>query len=329
MSEKMGRGDFLRTLGLVAAGKFLGANSAVAQKIEQETRPDGKGEQLGDKTTLTDSGEKFKNGDSVFRVNFKPEGAQFSKDVGELWPVNLMNFVTKESDPDLFKLGMGELLEKAGAVASSPDGMTKAANGYVLEGKSIARGVEVGGDGAIPKYGIVILNKGKITKFTHALELIDYNPDGSINDQTRFDKLYNEVKSAGGSLFFLPSVMRTYNNEKKKLEKETKLEQVLIRRLEPSVDNTGKRIPNGNSVETYKVVRFELMVSYKDAIRIVEGLDRQNPDNTTSATTHIFMLDGGEDWDRAAKKVNKGNGDEVEVLSEGKKELATAAVVLY
>ncbi|MBP6866285.1 MAG: hypothetical protein KBC12_01950 [Candidatus Pacebacteria bacterium] len=288
-------------------------------------------EQLGDKTTLTDSGEKFTNGEHVFRVNFKPEGATESKDVGELWPVGLMNFVTRETDPDLFQLDMENLLKKAGGVATSPDGMTKAANGYVLEGRSLAHGEVVEGNGQeVPRYGIVVLdNRGKITKFTHGAELATYDAQGNVTEKSKFDKLFSEVKSAGGSLFFLPSIMRTYGGEVKKLENETMLEQVLVRRLEPAVDGNGRRLSGAEPVETYKVVRFDPMISYKNAIRTLEGLNRQNSDGTMSATTHIFMLDGGQDWDRAAKKLSTNNGEEVVVLSEGKKDLATAALVFY
>jgi len=324
------RRDFLKK-GLLATGAvFFKTNSTIAETVEKTTRPNNV-EQLGDKTTLTDSGEKFTNGEHVFRVNFKPDGAKESKDVGELWPVGLMNFVTRETDPDLFQLDMEDLLKKAGGVATSPDGMTKAANGYVLEGVSLAHGRVVEGNGQeVPRYGIVVLdNKGKITKFTHGAELATYDSQGNVVEKSKFDKLFTEVKAAKGTLFFLPSIMRTYNGEEKKLEKETELEQVLVRRLEPVVDNQGNRIPGADPVETYKVVRFEPMVSYRNAIRILEGLDRQNSDNTSSVTTHIYMLDGGEKWDRAAKKLSTNNGEEVVVLSEGEKGLATAALIFY
>jgi len=210
--------------------------------------------------------EQFKNGKYVY--NIESDG----KIVGEFWPINAIDLVTKETNPELFKKSSSEILEKLGGVATAPDGMTTGSFGsYKMEGKSLSSGRECG-DGHVYNYGIVLVKNGRDITFTHKQEIKD------------FDTFYEKQKEEENTLFFLPSLYRNG----KYIDSENVVDKVLIRR---DIPNSGEQIG---------VVIFNTMTSYNDAREILLGLNRTGK----SETTHIYMLDGGPTWGEAVKEVN-------------------------
>lgn len=216
-------------------------------------------------TYLVKTDQKFENEEFVYDVVYLDER------VGEFWPVYMLNFVTRQTDPLLFIYPLDSLQKKLKGIAMAPDGMTSGSIGtYVMEGKALSHGRECG-DGFVYNYGIIIIDStGRDIVFTHKAEIQD------------FDALYKEKKISKSSLLFLPSIYRNG----KYLSSTNTIEKVLIRR------------------DTYAGVRigiviFDHPISYDDVRQIILGLDRDK-----SSTTHIYVLDGGSTWGQCSKKVN-------------------------
>lgn len=219
-------------------------------------------------TSLKPTGEQFKNGEIVWEVQSNGQR------VGEFWPVHGLNLVTKDTDPSAFGgTDIREIQKSLRGVATAPDGMTAGSHGsYQLQGKCLSHGKPCG-DGFVYEYGIVSVSpNGSVIEFTHR------------NEVGNFDSFYEKRKSAGATIFFLPSVFRNgaYLSSQKEIEK------VFIRR------NT----PNGKT--QIGVVIFDELVTYDHAREIITGLDRKGK----SETTHIYVLDGGPSWGQSCKEVN-------------------------
>jgi len=229
------------------------------------------------KTRFVPTNEKFKNGELVFELR-----NENGERIGEFWPIKIINLVTKKTDPEIFTDNIEDIQTKLRGVATAPDGMTSGSLGsYEMEGKSLSNGRECG-DGQIKNYGIVTVIKNNHGTF-------DVNFTHKKEHEYDFDSLYNSVKQANGTLFFLPSIYR--NGEY--INSNNEVDKVLIRREVP----VGPGTPKG---EQLGVVLFDKMLSYDKAREAILGLDRPN----ASKTTHIYMLDGGKNWGQSIKEVN-------------------------
>lgn len=235
---------------------------------------------------LSPTSEIFKNKELVYSLEVN------NQRVGEFWPVKGMNLVTKETDPTVFTGNLVVLQEKLRAVATAPDGMTKASvGGYIMQGKSLSNGRPCG-DGIVYDYGIIIVEKGFNITFTHKKEI------------NNFDSLYNVLITRKATMFFLPSILR---NGKYLLSLNT-IEKVLVRR-------------NTYAGEKVGVMLFDYPVTYDKAREIILGLDRAGK----SETTHIYVLDGGPTWGQSSKEVN-GN---IVTIGTSNPTVITNAIVLY
>ncbi len=265
-SFNAGRRKLLRNSLLVATGTMFGLNPLSAKTTEQEMAP-------GD-TVLKKTNEQFENGEHVYSVEY--QGGR----VGEFWPIKLMHLVTKTTNPAIFQQGLTDVVTELEGAGMLPDGMTKAAQGYKLQGRAISRGRETG-DGTLPDYGLVIMDaRGRVVKFTHKRE---YSSEADL--QTELDN----VKKTGGSAFFAPSMLRRDPGTGKilKLENNTMIDKVLIRRDTVSGPQIG-------------AVVFDKLTSYAEAIAICQGMDRLGK----SETTHVFVLDGGPSWGASVKRTH-------------------------
>lgn len=221
-------------------------------------------------TTLVPTTEKFKNGELVYQVN------HYGAPIGQFWPVNGINLVTRQTDPILFTKNLDSLQLMLRGVATAPDGMTSGSHGsYTMEGRSLSWGRPCG-DGLEKDYGIVIVDKGFHISFTHKRE------------HSNMDSLYWAVQARSGTLFYLPSIYRNGAH----VSSQKMLDKVIVCR-------------NAQGRQQVAVIIFNQLVTYDQARTIVLGLDRA-PTKTSSGstTTHIYMLDGGSNWGQACKEVN-------------------------
>lgn len=235
---------------------------------------------------LVKTTQQFKNKEYVYEITSRGQA------VGEFWPVNGMNLVTNQTDSEVFNgTPIEDIQAKLQGVATAPDGMTSGSAGMPMQGKSLSNGRPCG-DGIAYNYGIVEVQAGFTIKFTHKSEIAD------------FDNYYNNLKRSGGTLFFLPSILR--NNDS--LISSKVVDKVLVRR------------------ETYDgvkvgVIIFNKLVTYDEARLIVRGLDRPGK----SKTTHIYMLDGGSTWGQSCKEVN----GRTEILGTRSSSLVSNYLVFY
>lgn len=262
----MDRRDFLKKLGIVAAGAVLAPKELFAQNA-QEVIP---------RTELVKTSEKFLNDEFVH--NFINENKE---KIGEFWPIHGINLVPRDTFPQAFEGEIEDVQRKLGdkgVVATVPDGMTSGSVGsWKMEGKALAGGIPCG-DGLVKNYGIVIVKNGFNITFTHKLE-----------HENDFDSLYESVKRDGDTLFFLPSIYRNG----KFLSSTKTLDKALVRRTVPVTDTT----PKGEQIA---VILFDKLTTYDDARKAILGLNRQGK----SETTHIYYLDGGATWGQSCKQVN-------------------------
>lgn len=247
-------------------------------------------------TSFKPTGEKFKNGEVVWRV------VNNGADVGQFWPIHGLNLVTRETSPKLFEVKNDSLdikdfqakLADKNIVGVVPDGMTGGSLGtYELQGKCLAHGVPCG-DGFTYNYAVLIVSpNGYAMQFTHMIEL------GS-----KFDSVYQAQKQLGGSIFFLPSVYR----KGKFLDSQKTLDKVLVRRDTPNGEQIG-------------VIVFNKLITYNEAREIVLGLDRPGK----STTTNICLLDGAQFWGQSVKETSAG----VELIGTRDAKRTTAYITLY
>lgn len=241
------------------------------------------------KSFFVKTDEVFKNGKFVWSLEF--DGNR----VGEFWPINAINLITKTTNESLFDSDktLLNLLSEIEGVATAPDGMTTGHFGSrVMEGKSLANGVPCG-DGVVYNYGIILVeNNGYGITFTHKQEIEDYT------------SFYETHKNLNNTIFFLPSIYRNG----KYISSNSNLDKVIVRR------------------ETYDgvqigVIIFDDLLSYNEAREIILELDRPG----RSKTTHIYMLDGGGIWGQAAKHIN-GN---IKTIGRRNPEEVTNYLVFY
>lgn len=218
------------------------------------------------RTHFEKTAEKFANGEYVYALK-----NEANERLGEFWPVRDIQLVTKQLNPELFTQDLADMHKTFVAMGTAPDGMTTGPLGArIMQGKSLSNG-EPCGDGVMYNYGIVAVEGSSIV-FTHTQE--------HAND---FDTFYDEVKNKKGTMFFLPSIFR----EGKYISSQNVVDKVLVRRDTPDGTQVG-------------VVLFDTLISYDKARQEILGLDRSNK----SATTHIYMLDGGGTWGQSSKEVN-------------------------
>ncbi|MES2930925.1 MAG: hypothetical protein V4665_04040 [Patescibacteria group bacterium] len=218
-------------------------------------------------TSLQKTSEQFRNGKSVWDLLSDDEK------IGEFWPINGLNLVTKETDPDIFSHpDITAIQASLRGIATAPDGMTAGSLGsYRMEGKSLSHGRPCG-DGFVYQYGIVCVSpNGYSIQFTHA------------NEVKNFDSLYAHYQQIGATLFFLPSIFRNGNF----LSSEKMIDKVLVRRTTYDGEQIG-------------VILFDQPTTCNKAREIILGLDRPG----RSQTTHIYVLDGGPAWGQACKETN-------------------------
>jgi len=217
-------------------------------------------------TEFIKTDQQFKNGQYVWNVVYA------NQKIAEFWPVHEMKFITKQTDPELFKLSLDSLQKNLGGIAVAPASMTaKSVDGYIMEGKSLTRG-QACGDGIVYNYGVVTISpSGGRIKFNHKKTI------------KNFDEFYENQKTLGGSLLFLPSIYRNGIY----LSSANKIEKVLVKRW------TYDGIQIG-------IVIFDLLTTYNNVRKIILGLDRDGK----SLTTHIYVLDGGPVWGQYSKEVN-------------------------
>lgn len=210
------------------------------------------------------------------------------KSIGTWVPVKGINLVTNQTNPEIFETEMplDTLQMKLRCVATAPDGMSASANGgYLMQGKGLVNGKPCG-DGKAYDYGIIIVRKGFDILFTHKREI------------SNLDSLYNKLKGDSTvTMFFLPSIARTAPNEDtlRVLRSDSKIDKILVRR------ETFSGVKMG-------IILFDKLTSYKDVIKIVQGLDRPKVQRketknghtrtwvTWSNTTHAYVMDGGPTW---------------------------------
>ena len=219
------------------------------------------------KTHFDSTNQKFKNGQIVWHV------VSDGDTVGQFWPVNGINIVTTDTDPQFFEenISLESIQRNLRGIATAPDGMTSASIGAQMEGKCLSHGKPCG-DGFIYDYGIIVVSpNGFHIDFTHKREF------------KNFDSSYNQYQKIGASLFFLPSVYRNGSF----ILSEKLLEKVFIKRDTPNGEQIG-------------VIIFDNLITYNQAREIVLGLDRKGK----SKTTHIYMLDGGSTYGQACKEIN-------------------------
>jgi hypothetical protein len=218
-------------------------------------------------TQLKQTAEVFQNGQFVWNVEF------YGQKVGEFWPVQGLNLVTKDNEPELFDgtTDLTTIQARLRGVATAPDGMTGGSVGaYQLQGKCLSKGRPCG-DGYVYQYGVVcVARSGFSFKFTHA-------------NEPGFDALYEKTKADSGTLFFLPSIFR----DGKFLSSQKNIDKVLVRRTTPTGEQVG-------------VIIFDDLTSCDLVREIVLGLDREGK----SQTTHIYVLDGGGTWGQSCKETN-------------------------
>ena len=217
-------------------------------------------------TEFEKTDQQFKNGEYVWNLIYD------KTKVAEFWPVHEMKFITKQTDPELFKLSLDSLQKNLGGIAVAPASMTaKTVDGYIMEGKSLTRGQSCG-DGIVYNYGVVTISQsGGRIKFTHKKTI------------KNFDEFYENQKTLAGSLMFLPSIYRNGIY----LSSTNRIEKVLIRRWTYDGVQIG-------------VIIFDYPQTYDDIRKIILGLDRDGK----SLTTHIYVLDGGPVWGQYSKEVN-------------------------
>jgi hypothetical protein len=231
------------------------------------------------RTQLKDSKLKFKNKESVWYVVYHGDT------VGEFWPVWNVNLITNQTDPQLFSPNkkLEDIHRSLRSAAITPDGMTKGSTPALMEGKSLANGIPVG-DGVVYDYGIIITHKNKTDGlvFTHKREIRD------------FQNQYDKIKNNGGTMFFLPSIMRNGNVHPSTTKK---VDRVLINRITPDKDS---RPLKGRQ---QGVIVFYDDHTYPEVVDIVTGLDRKYRNGSTrSETRHIYVLDGGPSYGAVARE---------------------------
>ncbi len=195
--------------------------------------------------------------------------------IGEFIPVKTLEFITNQTDRDLFNgTNLKEVLAKTKGVAIVPGTMTNKTG--TTEGSALSKG-RTCGDGTLQDWGILIIENGEI-EFTHSREL------GS-----NFNPRYREVMLSGGDLIQMISIYR-WSEKDQEIKKSTSskpVSKLLVRR------------------ETYAGVQIGVVIlsralQAKDAVKVLQGMDR----NGASKTTHAFVLDGLGDYDQYAKSVN-------------------------
>jgi len=225
---------------------------------------------------LTKTDEFFKNGKMVYNINYR------GQNIGEFWPVSGMQLVTNQTHPELFQrnVDMKIMHQRLGSLADAPDGMTSASTG-VTEGRCLAQGIECG-TGEFKNYGIIIVEDGFKITFTHKQELAG-----------NFDAVYNFHKRNGNTVFFLPSIKRTdLTGKVHMMANSTTVGRLLVRRETPDGPQIG-------------MIVLDQLITYADAIALMDGLDRYyNNGQPKSWTTHIYYLDGGDQFGQCAKEVN-------------------------
>lgn len=219
-------------------------------------------------TKLEKSSEQFSNGKYVWNLVYN------NQIVGEFWPINGLNLVTRDLNPEVFNLevDIAIIQNNLKGIATAPDGMTGGSLGaYQMQGKCLSHGLPCG-DGIIYQYGIIcVSSNGYFIQFTHA------------NEIQNFDSLYSKYQEIHGTIFFLPSIFRNGNY----LSSERVIDKVFIRR----------DVPDGEQIG---VIIFNTALTCNKARKIILGLNRAGK----SKTTHIYVLDGGPYWGQSCKKVN-------------------------
>jgi len=240
-------------------------------------------------TKLEKSSEQFSNGEYVWEVIYN------NQIVGEFWPVNALNLVTRDLNPEIFESEVDIVIiqDNLKGVATAPDGMTGGSLGvYQMQGKCLSHGLPCG-DGIVYKYGIIcVSSNGYSIKFTHT------------NEIQNFDSLYSRYQKIGGTIFFLPSIFRNGNY----LSSKKVIDRVFIRRDVPGGEQIG-------------VIMFDQEITYDKAREIILGLNRAGK----SKTTHIYVLDGGPYWGQSCKAVN----GQIKVIGTRNTEVVTNYLVFY
>ncbi|HMQ11465.1 MAG TPA: hypothetical protein PKC21_00135 [Oligoflexia bacterium] len=268
------------------------------EKDSEETADDAETETAT--IYLKKTEQQFKNGTFIHEII---KGEEI---MGEWWPVNAIDLVTKESHPDLFAKGdLETIINDFGGIAVAPDGMTSGASPGKLEGKALIDGVLYDGDHTDPQYGIVLLeeNGTKIT-FTHKDEVLE-----AFDDMDAFFAEYEGNENA--TIFYTPSIKRG----DKELNNDTMIHRALVRRV------------NADDEQEVAMAILKKPIKNKEMIALMNGLNTKDDEGKIlTQTTHIYYTDGGNNYGQAARLDADAK---VTLVGERNPDLVTNYLVLY